>query len=133
MSKKKAEQSQESDYPFVTPEQYFGHKMQADTIKHVAEIAVKKTIAKEATYKGSWAKRGGKGAFFVMARKWDRIEEACKAQDWDIFKALQVDKALDGMFDDMIDHIGYYLLILAYMLNHIDTPPDDPKEDHVVV
>jgi hypothetical protein len=29
---------------------------------------------KEATYKGSWKKRGGIGAFMMLARKWDRLE-----------------------------------------------------------
>ncbi len=29
---------------------------------------------KEATYRGSWKRRGGVGAFMMLARKWDRLE-----------------------------------------------------------
>lgn len=46
---------------------------------------------KESTYKGSWRKRGGIGAFMMLARKWDRLENMLDAQtpQFDIFKGLQ--------------------------------------------
>jgi len=47
---------------------------------------------KEATYQGSWKRRGGVGAFMMMARKWDRLEVMVKNQtfQYDIFRAIDI-------------------------------------------
>jgi hypothetical protein len=46
---------------------------------------------KEATYRGSWKKRGGAGAYMVSARKIDRLENIAEKHSFDIFAALEVD------------------------------------------
>lgn len=61
-------------------------------------------------YGDSWKARGGAGAFMVMARKWDRIENICKANGYNIFNALNANEG--GIQDDVQDLIGYLLLIL---------------------
>lgn len=67
---------------------------------------------KEKHYQGSWQKRGGPGAFMMLARKWDRIEAIVKENsNYDIFAAL---KKNDGdVIDDVKDLVGYLLLVLA--------------------
>ena len=35
----------------------------------------------ERSYGDSWKKRGGVGAFMMLARKWDRLENQVKAHD----------------------------------------------------
>jgi len=45
---------------------------------------------KEQTYRGSWKKRGGTGAFMMLARKWDRIENIMQDfQSYDLFKLAE--------------------------------------------
>ena len=52
----------------------------------------------------------------MLARKWDRIENQCKANDYDIFKLVGEDfETTDGIVDDIEDLIGYLFLVMAYM------------------
>jgi hypothetical protein len=67
---------------------------------------------KEATYQGSWQKRGGIGAFMMLARKWDRIENQVLPFNYDIFEAMMADTAVrDGMLDDIQDLRRYLTLV----------------------
>jgi hypothetical protein len=66
---------------------------------------------KERDYKGSWQKRGGVGAFMMLARKWDRIEAAAVGQGYDLFAVLENDES--DTDDDIEDLINYLLLVLA--------------------
>jgi len=43
---------------------------------------------KDYSYGSSWRKRGGVGAFMMLARKWDRLEKMCEAHNYDIFKPI---------------------------------------------
>ena len=45
-----------------------------DYLEIVAAGDVKHLLEKEKKYKGSWKQRGGVGAFMMLARKWDRLE-----------------------------------------------------------
>jgi hypothetical protein len=48
-----------------------------DHMLHIGAIAASDLATlheKEATYQGSWKRRGGVGAFMMLARKWDRLE-----------------------------------------------------------
>lgn len=67
-------------------------------------------IDKDKDYGASWKKRGGPGAYMVMARKMDRIEEQARKRAWDIF---QVDdgKTTESLDDTIMDLINYLLLI----------------------
>ena len=45
-----------------------------DYLRRVVDEDVEHVLMKEETYKGSWKKRGGVGAFMMLARKWDRLQ-----------------------------------------------------------
>jgi len=65
-------------------------------------------VAKEKVYGDSWKKRGGVGAFMMLARKFDRIELAAAENGWDIFDALEL---VPGLLDDVQDLRNYLTLI----------------------
>jgi hypothetical protein len=71
---------------------------------------------KEKTYQGSWKKRGGVGAFMMLARKWDRLENQVQPHGLDILKAVMEDggtKTKDGILDDVADLRRYLTLVEA--------------------
>lgn len=64
-----------------------------DYLQKIADEDVSHIKMKERTYGGSWKKRGGVGAFMMLARKWDRIEkivgeEKVGVPRYDIFSAI---------------------------------------------
>ncbi len=65
-------------------------------------------LEKGKTYGDSWKKRGGTGAFMMLARKWDRIEKAARDYGYDIFAAIE---SVDYLIDDIID-LGCYLWLV---------------------
>ena len=67
----------------------------------------------EKSYGDSWKKRGGIGAFMMLARKWDRIEKQSCDYTYDIFLALEEDKRPEGLIDDIRDLRRYLLLVEA--------------------
>lgn len=69
---------------------------------------------KEVHYKGSWQKRGGPGAFMMLARKWDRIESIAQEHGYDIFEAMM--KNNGDIVDDIDDLIGYLVLCRAELV-----------------
>ena len=69
----------------------------------------------EEDYGDSWRKRGGIGAFMMLARKWDRIEKQVFDYTYDIFLALEEDQRPEGLMDDIKDLRRYLLLIEAHM------------------
>ena len=69
----------------------------------------------EEDYGDSWKKRGGIGAFMMLARKWDRIEKQVNDYTYDIFLALDEDKRPEGLIDDIRDLRRYLLLVEAEM------------------
>lgn len=89
--------------------------------------------AKEKTYQGSWKRRGGVGAFMMLARKWDRIETIVTTRfpvrtilgdeliggpaKYDIFEHIQHDPSDAGLLDDIRDLRRYLLLVEAEMVN----------------
>lgn len=62
-------------------------------------------------YGDSWRKRGGVGAFMMLARKWDRIENMATAKGYDVFAAER-----DGVLEDIADLRRYLLLVEGHML-----------------
>ena len=74
-------------------------------------------ILKEAekSYGTSWKQRGGVGAFMMLARKWDRIENQVVEKGWDIFKSIEQDIRPEGILDDIKDLRRYLLLVEAHM------------------
>ena len=69
----------------------------------------------EEDYGDSWRKRGGIGAFMMLARNWDRIEKQVFDYTYDIFLALEEDRRPEGLMDDIKDLRRYLLLVEAHM------------------
>ncbi len=69
----------------------------------------------EKTYGDSWKKRGGVGAFMMLARKWDRIENICEQLNYDIFEGIKKDPSSTGIIDDIRDLRAYLLLVESEM------------------
>jgi hypothetical protein len=67
------------------------------------------------SYGDSWKKRGGMGAFMMLARKWDRIEKQVHEENWDVFQAIHADPSNNGIIDDIRDLRRYLLLVEAEM------------------
>jgi hypothetical protein len=80
-------------------------KLLADDLKGLTEA--------EKSYGDSWKKRGGIGAFMMLARKWDRIEQQVKAHNYDVLISLQKDTREEGLLDDIRDLRRYLLLVDA--------------------
>jgi hypothetical protein len=77
----------------------------------IARNDVAKLKVAEKSYGVSWRKRGGMGAFMMLARKWDRIENQVKAENYDIFSSYEKDKREEGLLDDIQDLRRYLLLV----------------------
>tara|TARA_R110000824_G_scaffold178_2_gene777 strand:+ start:5679 stop:6065 length:387 start_codon:yes stop_codon:yes gene_type:complete len=74
----------------------------------------------EKSYGDSWKQRGGMGAFMMLARKWDRIENQVKKENYDIFETILKDYREEGALDDIRDLRRYLLLVEAEMLLYFD-------------
>jgi hypothetical protein len=68
----------------------------------------------EKSYGDSWRKRGGVGAMMMLARKWDRIEQQVRKEEYDVFKAIEKDPSETGILDDIRDLRRYLLLVEAH-------------------
>jgi hypothetical protein len=101
--------------------------MSKDDLNHMDYIAtvsnrdVLNLQLKESTYRGSWKKRGGVGAFMMLARKWDRIENMLNEGKfkWDIFTRIESDsdRGSDGtMIAEIRDLRRYLILVEAEMM-----------------
>ncbi|MHC4157180.1 MAG: hypothetical protein ACYST6_20010 [Planctomycetota bacterium] len=104
-------------------------------LKHLDEIAeadVKGLRKAQASYGNSWKQRGGVGAFMMLARKWDRLEnrvqakplrpvdrpedEAMLGDRYDVFEHCIVDERSEGVIDDIRDLRRYLLLVEAEIM-----------------
>jgi len=80
-------------------------------LRTVAEADVAQVEKKEATYQGSWKKRGGVGAFMMAARKWDRLENMLK-NNFDILAEMLVSSSgKDGTVLAEVRDLRQYLLL----------------------
>lgn len=85
-------------------------------IQKLADEDVMVLRSKGATYGSSWRNRGGVGAFMMLARKWDRIENIAKSHGYDIFSAITKDPTkVDGVLDDIEDLRRYLLLVESHL------------------
>jgi hypothetical protein len=99
-----------------------------DHLSEVAEADVRALLKAEKHYGSSWKRRGGVGAFMMLARKWDRLEGALRPDDvregcaagstgpWDIFGAVEADRREEGIIDDIRDLRRYLMLVESEML-----------------
>jgi|TARA_R100001163_G_scaffold2433_1_gene3716 hypothetical protein len=72
----------------------------------------------ETSYGDSWKRRGGVGAFMMLARKFDRIEHQAEKHGWDIFEAGEVYKGEAGLLDDIRDLRRYLLLTEEHIMTN---------------
>lgn len=89
-----------------------------DYIENIARNDVAVLRHKERTYGGSWKKRGGVGAFMMLARKMDRIENIATSAGYDIFEVIRRE-GLGGADGELLAEIrdlrAYLLLVEAEM------------------
>jgi hypothetical protein len=91
----------------------YSEKRYLELLEKVAADDVATLLQKDKEYGGSWKKRGGTGAFMMLARKWDRLEEQAKQHHHDIFEAASDDERPEGIIDDIGDLRRYLLLVGA--------------------
>jgi hypothetical protein len=84
-------------------------------IRKLANLDVSKLEQAERSYGDSWRKRGGIGAFMMLARKWDRIENQVTKDGYDIFESIYNDPSDTGILDDIRDLRRYLLLVESFM------------------
>jgi hypothetical protein len=101
--------------------------MSSEYLRHLADIAKEDVVGlkkSEKSYGDSWKKRGGVGAYMMLARKADRMEnhvsraihhESVIVQPYDIFKHIEADERAEGLIDDIRDLRRYLMLIEAEM------------------
>lgn len=101
-------------------------------IPNVSWIDDTRTLrAKDKDYGGSWHRRGGQGAFMMLARKWDRIETALAKVDNDLDRLLDTDTRGEGVLDDLADLRCYLLLVLSWHAQILD-PIEDPVQEVLI-
>ena len=89
-------------------------------ISKIANEDVNKLIKAQESYGDSWRSRGGVGAFMMLARKWDRIENQVSKDGYDIFKTINNDPSSSGILDDIRDLRRYLLLVEGYVTNEVN-------------
>jgi len=86
-------------------------------IEGIAKDDVDTLISKGETYGDSWKRRGGVGAFMMLARKMDRLENMAKDHGYDIFEAIKANPSEGGIMDDIRDLRAYLILVESEMMH----------------
>lgn len=83
-------------------------------VDRVAKSDSRQVKEREQTYRGSWKKRGGIGAFMMLARKWDRLETLMEnVHSYDIFSGVDADASgRDGSVLAELRDLRQYLLLV---------------------
>ena len=84
-----------------------------EEVTEIASYDAEMLAHAEKSYGDSWKKRGGVGAFMMLARKWDRLETQVKNCDYNIFDAIMQDPSPEGIMDDIGDLRRYLFLVEA--------------------
>lgn len=109
--------------------QDMGHLMHVPGILLNDDNVIK---AKEAMYMGSWKSRGGIGAFFVTARKWDALENMLGKHTilYDVFDACIKGGDGDGSPLEQIRDLRRYLALIEAEVIRLKAPkPPIPVTD----
>ena len=91
--------------------------MEKHNLKKLTDKDIDSLELAEQSYGDSWKKRGGVGAFMMLARKWDRLENKVEEFSWDVFEAIECDLRDEGILDDIRDLRRYLLLVEDHMEN----------------
>ena len=86
-------------------------------IKLLAHSDVEKLEEAQVSYGDSWRSRGGVGAFMMLARKFDRIEQQAESCNYDIFEAGRRYDGENGLLDDIGD-LRRYLFLVEHHIRH---------------
>ena len=86
-----------------------------EMMRTIAQTDVDCLEKAEKSYGDSWRNRGGVGAFMMLARKWDRLENQVKKFDYDVFQACKEDNRAEGILDDIQDLRRYLILVEQYI------------------
>ncbi len=97
-------------------------------MKQVAQADLHALQRAEQSYGDSWKRRGGVGAFMMLARKFDRIEHQSEKHGWDVLEAGRVFSGETGLLDDIRDLRRYLLLVEQEILTQ-DKIVDDEDTD----
>ena len=104
-----------------------------ENMKGIAQKDLEALSRAETSYGDSWRRRGGVGAFMMLARKFDRIEHQSEKHNWNVFEAGEVYKGEAGLLDDIRDLRRYLLLVEDYILTNTieieDELSDTEEED----
>jgi hypothetical protein len=104
-----------------------------ENIKGIAQKDLEALSRAQSSYGDSWRRRGGVGAFMMLARKFDRIEHQSEKHNWNVFEAGEVYKGEAGLLDDIRDLRRYLLLVEDYILTNTieieDELSDTEEED----
>lgn len=84
-------------------------------LRNIVEEDVGGLLEARKSYGESWCKRGGIGAFMMLARKMDRIENQAKNCGWDVFEAVRKYPGKEGVLDDIRDLRRYLILVEEYI------------------
>jgi hypothetical protein len=90
----------------------------------IAQQDVRTLIRKDAEYKGSWKRRGGVGAFMMLARKWDRLEAVSEEAGYNVFELIESEMRGDqgasrteSTLETIRDLRRYLMLVESEMMN----------------
>lgn len=100
-----------------------------EKMKDIAQGDLEALRIAQESYGDSWKCRGGVGAFMMLARKFDRIENQAKAESWDIFEAGEVYEGEDGILDDIRDLRRYLILVENEILNNQNNNMSEQDEE----
>ena len=96
-----------------------------ESMRDIAQLDLQALKKAEESYGNSWRRRGGVGAFMMLARKFDRIEHQAEKHGWDIFEAGEA-----GLLDDIRDLRRYLILVEEFILdNSGDINNEDTEEE----
>ena len=82
-----------------------------EEMRFIAQKDLTQLMTAEKSYGNSWRRRGGTGAFMMLARKFDRIEQQAESCNFDVFKAGEKYDGDDGILDDIGDLRRYLYLV----------------------
>ena len=99
-----------------------------EAMKDIAQNDLEALKRAEVSYGDSWKRRGGVGAFMMLARKFDRIEHQSEKHGWDVFEAGRVFSGETGLLDDIRDLRRYLLLVEQEILTQDKIVDDDDTD-----
>lgn len=99
-----------------------------DTLKDIFTRQATFIAEKDANYKSSWKQRGGIGAFFTIARPWDRFVAIAERENYNLFHIIQreqdagLDENTDGTLQACIRDLHSYMALLMAEAQQMKAP-----------